>query len=395
MSRLVHRLASRMLAAASALLPSRLSPWARAMERELAEIPDDGAALMFAAGCLRAVLGLAIAARLRSIGAAARAMLLATASSTRRLPTMTRISARPRLLGLICGACAVAMGMAYMLAAGAPPRYLLVNLLALVLGATAWLALGRTASSRLAGAGFLVVALALALLLTSFFGLAADGASRWVSVGPVALQVSLIVLPVMLVLYARRPDAIGTAGMIVAALALAVQPDRAMAGVLAAGLLALLCAAPSRLALTAAVAALLAFGFTLVMPDALPATPYVDRVLFTAFDVHPLVGVAVLTGAALLAVPCLVAASKGAAERPALLAFGGCWLSVVVAAALGNYPTPLVGYGGSAVLGYLLSVALLPGGARQAGGSAATRARPGADRGSDPTAPELRVAQPA
>ena len=29
---------------------------------------------------------------------------------------------------------------------------------------------------------------------------------------------------------------------------------------------------------------------------------------------------------------------------------------------LGNYPTPLVGYGGSAILGYLLTFAFLPAG---------------------------------
>jgi len=392
---LVRRLASRMLAAASGLLPRRLSPWARAMERELAEITEDGAALLFAAGCLRAVLGLAIAARLRSLSAAARSILFPLAPSTWSLLTMTPISARPRLLGLICGAGAVGMGMAYMLAAGAPSRYLLVNLAALVLGATAWLALGRTAGSRLAGAGPVILALALPLLLTGFFGIAVEGASRWVSVGPLNLQVSLIVLPVMLVLYARRPDAIGTAGVIAAALALAVQPDRAMAGVLVAGLLGLLCATPGRLAFTAAAASLLAFGCTLITPDTLPAAPYVDRILYTAFDVHPLAGVAVVLGAALLVVPALIVASKTAGERPALLAFGGCWLGMVVAAALGNYPTPLVGYGGSAVLGYLLSVALLPGGARQTGGSAASAPRPVADRSSDPTASELRVPQPA
>lgn len=395
MSILVRRLASRMLAAASGLLPRHLSPWARAMERELAEINEDGTALLFAAGCLRAVLGLAIAARLRSLWAEARRLLFPLAPSTWSLLTMTRISARPRLLGLICGAGAVGMGMAYLLAAGAPSRYLLVNLTALVLGATAWLALGRAASARLTGAGPLILALAASLLLTGLFGLAVDGASRWVSVGPFSLQVSLIVLPVMLILYARQPNAIGTAGMIAAALALAVQPDRAMAGVLLAGLLALLWANPGRLPLMATAASLLAFGWTLITPDTLPAAPYVDRVLYTAFDVHPLAGVAVLIGAALLLVPALIAASKAAGERPALLAFGGCWLGVVVAAALGNYPTPLVGYGGSAILGYLLSVALLPGGALQAGAGAASAARPVADRGAEATTSERRLPQPA
>ena len=86
---------------------------------------------------------------------------------------MNDILARPRLLGLICGAGAVGVGLAYMLAAGAPSRYLLVNLTALVLGASAWLALGRTAGSRLSGAGPAILALAVPLLLTALFGVTA------------------------------------------------------------------------------------------------------------------------------------------------------------------------------------------------------------------------------
>lgn len=391
MKRFARHVVSRMLAAASHLLPRRLSPWARAMECELAEISDDGAALRFAAGCLHAVLGLAIAASLGPISAAARGILFSLATPTRSLPIMNAISTRPRTLVLICGAGAVGAGMAYMAAAGAPPRYLLVNLGALVIGASAWLALGRTASARLAGAGPAVLGLAVSLLLTAFFGIAAEGASRWVSVGPVNLQVSLVVLPVMLVLYARRPDTFGTVGMIAAALALAVQPDRAMAGVLLAGLIGLLCGAPGRLALIAASASLAAFGWTLLTPDTLPALPYVDRILYTAFDVHPLAGLAVVIGAAALGLPALTAASGAAGARPALLAFGGCWLAVVVAAALGNYPTPLVGYGGSAILGYLLSGALLPIGALRAGGHDASTPRPAADHSADQTTSELRL----
>jgi hypothetical protein len=47
------------------------------------------------------------------------------------------------------------------------------------------------------------------------------------------------------------------------------------------------------------------------------------------------------------------------------LVFGAVWMAAVLAAALGNYPTPVVGYGGSAIVGYLLSLGLLP--ARRAG----------------------------
>jgi len=378
-----RRAVSRVLSATAFLLPPQLAPWARAMTRELDEIPGNGPAFIFALGCLRAIFVLGVAARLRPI---------LPATPTRSLPTMNGITARPRLLGLICAVGAVAMGMAYMAAAGAPSRYVLMNFAALVLGASLWLALGRIAGSRLAGAGLVTLALAVSLLLTALLGVRVDGAARWVSVGPLGLQVSLIVLPLMLVIYARRPDVIGTAAMAVAALALALQPDRAMAGVLAAGLVALLFANRSRLSIIAASASVLAFGWTLLSPDLLPAAPYVDRILYTAFDVHLLAGVAVLSGAAALVLPALLGAWKLGGERPALLVFGGCWAGVIVAAALGNYPTPLVGYGGSAVLGYLLSVALLPGGVRE-GGSARTGSS-AADDGRDAEHPvsELRVA---
>jgi len=394
-SGLARRLASRLLAAASRLFPRSLRPWARAMERELDEIKGDGAALLFAAGCLRALLGLAIAQALGSVRAPAQSPLPSPEPSSRSFSTMSHIATHPRTLALLCGAGAVAMGLAYLAAAGAPSRYLIVNLAALVLGASLWLALGRAAGGRLRQSGLMVAGLASALVLTAFFGLAVDGAARWVSVGPLNVQVSLVVLPVMLMLYARQPNAIGTAGMAAAAFALAIQPDRAMAGVLAAGLLALLLAKPGRLKLAAAGASIAAFGWTLLTPDALPAVPWVDRILYTAFDVHPVAGLAVVTGAAALALPGLTAARCAPDSRPALLAFGGFWLAVVIAAALGNYPTPLVGYGGSAILGYLLSGALLPAGALAAAARNGSSAQSVADQGADQTGSELRVPHPA
>jgi hypothetical protein len=388
-------LAVRTMSGASRLLPPRLSDWSRAMGRELMEIGDDRAALLFAAGCLRASLSLAVAAATRSTFTAIRTLLFPAAPFSWSFPTMNRISTRPRLLGLLCGSLAVLMGLAYMEAAGAPRSYLLVNFAALVLGATAWLALGVTGRSSLRGAGPATLALSVPLLLTAFFGVAAEGAARWVSVGPLSLQVSLIVLPVMLILYARRPDRAGTAGMIVAALALALQPDRAMAGVLAAGLLVLLLSAPGRRPVAvAASAAVLAFGWTLLTPDTLAASAFVDRILYTAFDVHPLAGAAVAAGAAALIVPAAIGLRSGAGDRAALLAFGACWSAVVAAAALGNNPTPLVGYGGSAVLGYLLSVALLPVGARGTD-AAAPASLQSAAPDQDSSISELRAARPA
>lgn len=305
---------------------------------------------------------------------------------------MNSLLDRPRLLGLVCAVAAVGLGLFYLSAAGAPAAYSFVNLAALVLGLTSWLALGPAASSRLDGPACLL--LAGALLLTALFGMEVEGAARWVRLGPLNLQASLILLPPMLLLYARRADPIGTAAMVVAAAALAAQPDRAMAGALLAGLIGTTAARPGAWPATATAAAALAFGWTLFVPDALPAVPYVDRVFAGAFALHPLAGTAVATGAAALLVPALAGLMRGAGDRAALLAFGGCWAAIVAAAALGNYPTPLVGYGGSVVLGYLLSAALLP----RRLGEPARRAAPAAPKraagAAPPPASDLCPARP-
>jgi hypothetical protein len=88
--------------------------------------------------------------------------------------------------------------------------------------------------------------------------------------------------------------------------------------------------------------------------------PYVDEILYTSFQVHTLVGLAVVGGALLLIVPGIAGRWIDPGNREVHAVFATLWLSVVAAAALGNYPTPLVGYGGSAILGYALSLSFLP-----------------------------------
>lgn len=262
----------------------------------------------------------------------------------------------PRFAGLACAGGAVALGLCYLLMAGAPMRHLAINAAALLVGLAAFVTVTGP-RWRLGRAGEKVLPLlGLVLLATALFGVSVEGASRWVQLGPLNLQVSLIILPAMIVAFARAPSAGGAAGMSIAALALALQPDRGMSGVLAAGLATLALLRPERAVLLALAAAVAGFAATLVQADALPALPFVDQIFYSAFDVHPLAGTAVLAGGLLLLLPTLL----DSGDRSVSVAFGAVWAAVLAAAALGNYPTPLVGYGGSAIVGYLLSLALLP-----------------------------------
>ncbi len=243
-----------------------------------------------------------------------------------------------------------------MAAAGATPLYLAVNVLALLMGlAFVGLLRPRAGEARMLPPG-VTLAFGAVLLATALFGPSVEGASRWLRVGGLSLQMSLILLPAMLVAFARRRDVLSTLGMILAAVAVALQPDRAMAGVLASSLAVLALRRRDNGVWAALGMAAAGFVVTLLRPDTLPAVPYVDQILYTAFDVHALAGLAVVVGALLLVVPA-IPGLKG--DECAV--FGIAWLGIVLAAALGNYPTPLVGYGASSVLGYVLSLAFLPG----------------------------------
>lgn len=266
-----------------------------------------------------------------------------------------------RAIATACAIGAVALGLAYLAAAGAPARYLAINAGALAIGLM-MLALSRRfapVGRRWLG-GAMIVAAGV-MLATALFGVRVDGAARWVVLGGLSLQPSLILLPAMILSFARSRDSLSTVAMIAAAVALALQPDRAMAGMLAAGLAAIAVLQRDRLALIALAAGIAAFATACLQADIVPPQPYVEQVLYTAFEVHILVGVAVVAGSMLLVAPAIFGTVRHAVHRDVYLVFGVVWLAAIAAAALGSYPTPLVGYGGSAILGYLLSVAALAG----------------------------------
>lgn len=270
------------------------------------------------------------------------------------------ITGRPRFTGVACATGAVTLGLVYMAVAGAPARYLAINVIALMIGLTLLTLLGRTmlAGRQLTSAA--IVAMAGALLATALLGNSVEGAARWVRLGGFSIQPSLILMPAMLGAFARCRNTVSALGMIVAAIAMALQPDRAMAGVLAAGLAALAIMRPDRFVVAALFTSIAGFAATLARSDTLPAVPYVDGILYSSFDVHALAGVAVWGGSILLLVPAIIGWYRDPSSRETYAAFGALWLAATVAAALGNYPTPVVGYGSSAIVGYALSLLALP-----------------------------------
>ena len=256
--------------------------------------------------------------------------------------------------------------MAYMAAADAPAKYLAVNAGTLIVGLIA-LAVGkRWGRPVLPVAGIFALVIALALLATALFGHSLDGTTRWVRIGPLTVQPGLILMPLLAVLFSRERSLLTTTGVVIAAAALALQPDRATAGALTLAMAALALTKQDRRVLTALFATGAAFAVALLRPDTLPAQPFVERVLFTAFETHLAAGIAVWIGVKWLLIPAIAGRVLDRENTPTYAVFGAVWLGIIAASALGNYPTPLVGYGASSILGYVLSLSALPGRSRNA-----------------------------
>lgn len=342
------------------ILPPAMRQWGFAIQYEVEAIERADRATMFALGCL----GFAFHQTL--IFHVLRPLQLMAGSGVHPGQEAIIMNIRndlfqhPRRMTGLCAVVATGLGLVYMHVAGAPAAYLAMNVSALVIG---FLLAGITAfgaRSAQLSAGAISLILAAFLLFTSLFGMAASGATRWIAVGGLAVQLSLLIVPVMAICFARSRDLPSTVGIAIASLALAIQPDRGMSGALAAGMLVLALMRPERDTMIAAGAAISGFVAAMMQADILPATPYVDQILYSSFDVHPLAGMAVLAGVVLMILPSIIGGLYNADHRETYAVFGMVWLAVIVAAALGNYPTPLVGYGGSAIIGYVVSLLGLP-----------------------------------
>lgn len=346
--------------ALQATLPRSLQAWGWAVRCEAASIPDDTKALVFTLDSLCGLMPRAVASHLLQSFAAliGDGALCSEGSTTMHIFDATM--RRPRALGITSVIGAVMLGVAYMAIAGAPMRYLGINAGALVIGLTMLALLGRTVAAGQRWTGGATIAMAGVLLATALLGSEVEGAARWVALGGLAIQPSLILLPVMLVAFCRTRSVLATAGIIAAAAAMAFQPDRAMAGMPVLCLAALLVIRRDRHVVVALAASITGFAATLARADTLPAVPYVDQILYSSFYIHAGAGLAVLGGLVLLLVPAIVGWNRDVENRATYAAFGAVWFAAIMAAALGNYPTPIVGYGGSAIIGYALSLLALP-----------------------------------
>lgn len=280
-----------------------------------------------------------------------------------------RSQARPEF----AAACVAVLGGCLLLVViGAPLRMPLTNFAALLIG------LSIIALVKLAGSSGLpakavdrvLLVVAFSMPATAVFGQPLEGVSRWIVIAGLTVQPSYIAVPIVAVALASRPSAIRAAAAAVAAAGAALQPDAGGAALLLGGLAGAMIARPRARALLGAFAiAAAALAVALWRAPGLPPVPFVEGILATAFSRGPVSTALMVVGLVAALLPAVLAKGR---DRHAALSFAGVWAAGMAASVSGNYPTPLFGFGGSAILGYLLSLHAMAGGAVASARSGAT-----------------------
>lgn len=252
--------------------------------------------------------------------------------------------------------------------AGAGTASVAVQAAAFLIGAMALWAASRTGRPGrgprlISAAAILVVA-----VLTLTTGVEMQGAHRWLALGPVLIHPASLLGAPLLWLVAQDADDVWTAGVAaMTILTFGLGFDGAASLAFAVGTTGLLTAARGSwkaLASLATLSWILAL-WSLARSQALPRVPYVEDVVPTVWAVSPLLGVAAVIALILLSAPLLWIGWRARGIGAVGLAMAGFWIGLSAANLLGAYPTPVVGYGASPVIGWLVAIGLAMASARR------------------------------
>jgi hypothetical protein len=259
---------------------------------------------------------------------------------------------------VICPVPAILVGALVGVRYGVPPSVFAVNVIAAILGSAFVLVRARSVDQRLRTTHISLVAIALLALSLFFPGM--DGIHRWVSVGPVRLNISEVVTPWLLWTIGSMAEHPLKRIVLTASVSLihVLEPDAGQAT--AFGLSAMVSFLGSRTDSRTArflgcATALSGIVLAWCRPDRLAPVDHVERVMHLSFALGPVVAMATIVAVALLLAPFVWIAGpgsiRGQTSRTAVV-FCVYAVAAIGVTELGNFPVPVIGAGASPVLGW-------------------------------------------
>jgi cell division protein FtsW (lipid II flippase) len=209
----------------------------------------------------------------------------------------------------------------------------------------------------------LIIILVLAMYVLTFIDPGVDGVHRWISIGPINLYISSIFAPLLIIkLWSlkKRNTAIWVEMLtVLVATLLFLQPDASQLTAFSIPLVLMLLNKPSKKILSYFVSGILIFLIitSWVRLDSLPAVVYVEEILRLVMDMGLIWSVFGVVSLIILPMPFLFLSKQS--ERMPSVCIGLYFAIILITTFFGNFPVPLMGYGISPIIGYLIAMTWL------------------------------------
>lgn len=200
----------------------------------------------------------------------------------------------------------------------------------------------------------------LLLLILTLISPGMNGVHRWVSIGIINFNVSMIVLPIIIIELWKLSQIKGLRFTVVITMAisilLAIQPDASQLTGFSIPMMIILCSNTDKKCLRSFIVGILSILIILswVFLDNLPAVAYVERIVNLLANMGLIWLIIGVISLAILPIPFMLFPPKNL-KLPSICV-GLYFIIILVSTLFGNFPVPLMGYGISPVIGYYIPI---------------------------------------
>jgi cell division protein FtsW (lipid II flippase) len=204
------------------------------------------------------------------------------------------------------------------------------------------------------------ILISISLLLLTFISAGMEGVHRWVSIGMIRFNVSMIVLPIVVISTWRLLEAnqlwAAVITIITVSILMLVQPDASQLTGFAIPMMVMLYNKTDKKLLRLFILGILAVLIILswMFLDNLPAVAYVEEIVGLLGNMGLLWLVLGVISLVILPVPFILFPPKNLILPSICL--GLYFIIILISTLFGNFPVPLMGYGISPIIGYFISI---------------------------------------
>ncbi|SCY54466.1 cell division protein [Alkaliphilus peptidifermentans] len=208
-----------------------------------------------------------------------------------------------------------------------------------------------------------IVPITIILLFLTFLDSGLDGVHRWVSIGPIKLNVASIMLPILIIELWRILKILNWWYSMIITIAisilLALQPDASQTTGFIFPMIILLLSKANKSVIRYSIISLISVIpiISWIFIDSLPPIDYVEEIVLMVKNLGAVWFLIGISSLALLPLPFIIFPSKN--YRLVSICLGLYFIIILISTLFGNFPVPLMGYGISPIIGYFIAITWL------------------------------------